>query len=82
MTSGGQPLQSQAQNHQVALRALLAGGLLVQAAEAHGAAGSDETFGAVWPSAGGDRGNLGCEDGLYYSALLPLSIASAIQQVA
>ena len=55
---------------------------MVQAAEAHGAAGSDETFGAVWPSAGGDRGNLGCEDGLYFSALLPLSIASAIQQVA
>ena len=48
MVGGGQPLQPQPQERQVALRALLAGGLLVQAAEAHGGAGSDETFGNLW----------------------------------
>lgn len=46
MVGGSQPLQ--AQDHQVALRALLAGGLLVRAAEAQGDQEADAAFGHLW----------------------------------
>ena len=44
----GSSLPPQAQDHQVALRALLVGGLLVQAAEAQGEQDMDTAFGRLW----------------------------------
>ena len=44
----GGSLPPQAQDHQVALRALLVGGLLVQAAEAQGDQDMDTAFGRLW----------------------------------